>query len=476
MKHNNIQYLPINQEAGVKQVLLVGLDVGTTTVKAVVFDEDGTALAEGRADTPWSVSPQGVQLEAAGLLEAAASALTRALASAPAGPVASIGVAGMGESGVLIGPDGKAVGPVIAWHDRRDLAELESLRSAISEDAFSVCTGLPMTEQWSLTKHRWLLSHLPETRRATMRLGIPEWIAFSLGGAPVSELSLASRTGWLALASRNWWSETLAWSGASGSLLPELVVAGTNLGAVSADAGIGRLTGAAIAVAGHDHQAAVAGAGAYLPGDVLDSCGTAEALVRVIEPALSGAALLELTSAGITAGWSVFEDKWTLLGGTQAGLVLRNVLTMLDLDSAAIADLDSSPAHGDGLLHVTIDAGQGVLIHGATGTTSKADIWRAALDAVTRQSAEVHSLMTRAVGSPSRMVVTGGWSRSSGLLHTKERVFGALTVSPAMESGARGAAFFGGLAAGIYESAADFPAGSSQKPSPNIALQTEKAV
>ncbi|MFP3462572.1 FGGY family carbohydrate kinase [Arthrobacter globiformis] len=457
-------------------MLLVGLDIGTTAVKAVVFDEHGAALAEGRATTPWSVSPLGVQLEATELLEAAASALTCALATAPDGTVASIGITSMGESGVLTGPHGEAVGPVIAWHDRRDLTELESLRTAISEDAFSIRTGLPLREQWSLTKHRWLLTHLPETRRATMRLNIAEWVAFSLGGAPVSELSLASRTGWLDLASRNWWSETLDWSGASQALLPELAVAGTNLGAVSADAGISRLTGAIITVAGHDHQAAVAGAGAYLPGDVLDSCGTAEALVRVIEPALSEPALLELTSAGITAGWSVFEDKWTLLGGTQAGLILQNALEMLGLHSTDIAHLDADPSRGTGPLHLTIDAGQGLSLHGATGSTRQADIWRAALDAVTRQAVEVHSLMTRAAGVPSRMVVTGGWSRSRGLLQSKEKMFGALTVSPAKESGARGAAFFGGLAAGIYGSAADFPSGTGARPSSNTALQPEGAL
>ena len=457
-------------------MLLVGLDIGTTAVKAVVFDEHGAALAEARAATPWSVSPLGVQLEAAELFEAAASALTCALATAPDGTVASIGITSMGESGVLIGPDGEAVGPVIAWHDRRDLAELESLRAAITGDAFSVRTGLPMREQWSLTKHRWLLTHLPETRRATMRLNIAEWMAFSLGGAPVSELSLASRTGWLDLASRNWWSEALDWSGASQALMPELAAAGTSLGAVRAEAGISRLTGAVITVAGHDHQAAVAGAGAYLPGDVLDSCGTAEALVRVIEPALSEPALLELTSAGITAGWSVFADKWTLLGGTQAGLVLQNVLKMLGLHSTDIAHLDADPSHGASPLHVTIDAGQGLSFDGATGATSQADIWRAALDAVTRQSVEVHSVMTRAAGAPSRMVVTGGWSRSSGLLRSKEKVFGALTVSPAKESGARGAAFFGGLAAGVYGSVSDFPSGATPRPSFVTALQPEGAL
>lgn len=456
-------------------MLLVGLDIGTTAVKAVVFDEHGAALAEGRAATPWSASPTGAQLEATELLEAAVSALTCALATAPSGAVASIGVTGMGESGVLTGPDGKAVAPVIAWHDRRDLAELASLRAAISEDAFSARTGLPMREQWSLTKHRWLLTHLPETRRATTRFNIAEWVAFSLGGAPVSELSLASRTGWLDL-SRNWWTETLEWSGASQTLMPELAVAGTNLGTVSAKAGISRLTGAAITVAGHDHQAAVAGAGAYLPGDVLDSCGTAEALVRVIEPALSEQALLELTSAGITAGWSVFEDKWTLLGGTQAGLALQNTLKMLGLDSTDIADLDAVPSRGGSLLSATIDAGQKLSFHGVTGATSQADIWRAALEAVTGQAAEVHSLMTRAAGKASRMVVTGGWSRSNGLLQSKEKAFGTLTVSPAKEAGARGAALFGGLAAGIYGSITDFSAGASASPSSKTALQPEGAL
>jgi sugar (pentulose or hexulose) kinase len=460
----------------VKPVLLVGLDIGTTAIKAVVFDEHGAGLAEGRADTPWSISPVGVQLEAAELLEAAASALTCALATAPDGVVASIGITSMGEAGVLTGPDGNAVAPVIAWHDRRDLAELESLRSAISEDTFSVRTGLPLREQWSLTKHRWLLTHLPETRRATMRLNIAEWMAYSLGGAPVSELSLASRTGWLDLTSRNWWTETLEWSGASPALMPELAVAGTNLGAVSAKAGISRLTGAAITVAGHDHQAAAAGSGAYLPGDVLDSSGTAEALVRVIEPTLSEPALLELTSAGITAGWSVFEDKWTMLGGTQAGLVLQNTLKMLGLASTDIAHLDAEPSRGDSTLVATIDAEQGLSLHGATGAVSPAEIWQAALDAVTRQALEVHSLMNRAAGPPSRMVVTGGWTGSSGLLRSKERMFGALTVSPAKEAGARGAAFFGGLAAGVYGSAADFPSGADPRPFSNTALHPEGAL
>ncbi|MDI2035142.1 FGGY-family carbohydrate kinase [Paenarthrobacter nitroguajacolicus] len=457
-------------------MLLVGLDIGTTAVKAVVFDEDGTALAEGRSATPWSFSNEGTQLEASELLTAASAALTKALSASPSGAVASIGITSMGESGVLIGRDGQALGPVIAWHDRRDLAELENLRSAIAEDLFASRTGLPLREQWSLTKHRWLLTHVPETRRAMLRLNIAEWMAFALGGAPVSELSLASRTGWMDLTSRNWWSETLEWAGVAQALMPEHAVAGTNIGTVSAGAGISRLAGAAITVAGHDHQAAVVGAGAYLPGDVLDSCGTAEALVRIIDPAVSESAMLELTSAGITAGWSVIDQKWTLLGGTQAGLVLRNALNMLGLDTADIARLDAEASHSASPLYATIHAGQELLLHGSTNSNNQADIWRAALGAVTQQALDVHSRMTRAAGTPSRMVVTGGWSLSRGLLENKEKVFGPLTVSPAKEAGARGAALFGGLAAGIYRSVEEFPSGTSQHAPSHTAHQKEGAV
>ena len=408
--------------------LFVGLDVGTTTSKAVVFTEDGDPVASGRATTPWTVTDSGAELDATALLDAAKSAVAQALADCPPGPVGGLGVASLAESGVLLDRRGESVAPVIAWHDTRDHAELESLRDAVGAQNFSATTGLPMRQQWSLTKHRWLIDNIPSAGSAVRRLNVAEWIVRGLGGEEATEQSLASRTGWLRLADRSWWADTLAWSGAGESLMPPLVTAGTPLGRAGADAGVPRLAGAVLTVAGHDHQAAVVGAGADGPGDELDSCGTAEALVRTIAPGLSPDVVAGLADAGITTGWHAVADHWCLLGATQGGLALQRILALLGKDRADLPALDADaialpmPADGD----------------------SPAHRWRAALEEVTEQAADIHDAMSAVAGPHRRFVVTGGWSRSAGLLAVKRRRFGDLTQTDVSEAGARGAALLRG--------------------------------
>ena len=155
--------------------LFVGLDVGTTTSKAVVFTEDGDPVASGRATTPWTVTDSGAELDATALLDAAKSAIAQALADCPPGPVGGLGVASLAESGVLLDRRGESVAPIIAWHDTRDNAELESLREAVGAQNFSATTGLPMRQQWSLTKHRWLTTtsprHVARCAASTSRSG-----------------------------------------------------------------------------------------------------------------------------------------------------------------------------------------------------------------------------------------------------------------------------------------------------------------
>jgi sugar (pentulose or hexulose) kinase len=213
------------------------------------------------------------------LVEAARAALAEAVQNAPAGRIAGVGVASMAESGVLLDRDGGEVAPMIAWHDTRDRAETEDLRAALGGE-FSTRTGLPLSQQWSLTKHRWLLDHEPGARQAVRRLGVAEWIVHALGGDQVNEQSLASRTGWLDLSSRTWWAETIVWSGVSPSLLPDLVASGETVGKAHDRWDIPGLAGAALTVAGHDHQAAAIGADAARLHAELDSCGTADAYAR----------------------------------------------------------------------------------------------------------------------------------------------------------------------------------------------------
>jgi len=428
--------------------LFIGLDVGTTTSKAVVFTEDAEPAASGRANTPWTITTSGAELDATALLAAAKSAVAEALSECPPGPIGGLGVASLAESGVLLDQRGEPVAPVIAWHDTRDEAELDDLRNVVRASEFSATTGLPFRQQWSLTKHRWLRDNVPSARDAVRRLNVAEWIVRGLGGEEATEQSLASRTGWLRLAERSWWGETLAWSGASESLMPPLVTAGTPLGRVSADAGLPRLTGAVLTVAGHDHQAAVIGAGADGPGDELDSCGTAEALVRTVAPGLSPRVVAELAECGITTGWHAVADNWCLLGATQGGLALQRILALLGKTRADLPSLDAEAiALPVPEMRVVAPAFGTLDILGIADGNGPAHLWRAALEAVTDQAAQIHDAMSAVSGAHRTLVVTGGWSRSEGLIAVKRRRFGELTRTDVNEAGARGAALLAAQAA-----------------------------
>ena len=428
---------------------LVGLDVGTTSSKAVVIDGNGVEVAHGRAATPWQVSAAGVETDARAVLRSAVSAVAEALRQTPRGPIAAVGVASMGEAGVLLNGTGEPIAPVIAWHDTRDEREVRHLAQTFGAEGFARRTGLPLRSQWSLTKHRWLATHHAPAEHAVRRLGVAEWIVRAFGGEEVSEQSLASRTGWLDLEARDWWADVLEWSRVRASLLPPLVTAGTAVGRVAPSAGVDRLAGAVLTVAGHDHQAAAIGAHAAAAGDVLDSCGTAEALIRTVLPGLGSDAVLALTDAGVTVGWHALPDHWCLLGATQGGLVLQRILATLGKTGPDLAGLDRQALAIDPT-GVRITGDDPVAISGITGGTGPAQVWRAALDEVTQRASDIHAAMTAVSGAHNNFIVTGGWARSEGLLDTKRRAFGRLAQPSVREAGARGAAMFSGVAAGIY--------------------------
>jgi sugar (pentulose or hexulose) kinase len=417
----------------------VGVDVGTTGTKAVVFDDAWRIVSSHRATTPWRSVATGTETDASALLNAAREALTRALADCPPGRVAGVGVAGLGESGVLVDGAGNPLAPVIAWHDSRDGAELASLERRFGASEFAVTTGLPLRQQWSITKHRWLTDNLPETRRAVRRFNVPEWIVRGLGGEEVTEQSLASRTGWLRLHDRTWWPEALEWSGADESLMPRIITAGTPAGV--ADSTVPAVAGAVLTVAGHDHQAAAVGAEACGVGDQLDSCGTAEALVRSVAPGIADADVLALTRAGITVGWHAEPGRWCLLGATQGGLVLQRVLAMLGVDTGSRAELEAAAAVvdvPDVRVHAP-DFGR-IDVVGIGDGCSPAQVWRAAVDTVTEQIGVINDAMTAASGPLGRIVVTGGWAHSPTFLAAKQRRLGTVIRSEVAEAGARGAA------------------------------------
>jgi sugar (pentulose or hexulose) kinase len=382
--------------------LLLGIDVGTTVCKAVVLDANGEERGAGRVPTPWEQVPTGAEADPCALADAAFAAARQAIEQAP-GRVLGIGVTSMAETGALLDGSGRPVAAAIAWFDRRGDEEAERLAAALP--TFSGHTGLPPTRTCTIAKHRWLRDRGDLSGSPTRWLNVAEWVVRRLGGEEVAELSLASRTGYLDLNDRDWWPLAADWAEAPAGFMPRPVIAGTPAGRCDSSLHP-RATGAVLTVAGHDHLCAAVGAGVVRPGDLLDSCGTAEALVRAVEPPLPEGVVEAAVAAGLNVGWHVLWQRWALLGGLELGRVLQG----LDLESP----------EGD------------------------AEVRRLAAVAAARRDA-IESI----AGPTKRLVVSGGWGANPVVAAVKREVLGKFEMAPYPEPGARGAAILAGVASRV---------------------------
>lgn len=380
--------------------VLIGLDVGTTWCKAAAVGPDGTLHAVARVATPWRAVPTGAEADPDELFEAAAEACRQALAAVPAGRVVAVGVAGMAEAGVLLDARGRPVAPVIAWHDTRGAEAAQRLALELPE--FSSRTGLPFTATCTAVKHAHLVA---AGVRGERWLNVPEWVVHRLGGDQVAELSLAARTGYLDVASATWWDAVQAWVGPAPSL-PEPVAAGTAAGR----ANLRELRGAVLTVAGHDHTCAALGAGAAGEGDVLDSCGTAEALIRAVPAPLEPATIAHAAGRGLNVGRHVVPGSLSLVAGFPSGRLLVGV----DINSPAAEPV---------------------------------------LAALASKAATLLTAMDEIAGRHRRLVVTGGWARHEVFRRYRARALGRFELAGVEEAGIAGAARLAAVAAGFEQPA-----------------------
>ena len=387
---------------------------------------EGRELGHGQASTPWRTVPTGAEADPEALLAAALGAITQALAAAGGATVLACGISSFAETGVLLDRRGRVAAPAIAWHDSRGEEEAADLHAALG-DAVVARAGRPASALLSAVKYRWLRDHDAGAADAVRWLGVAEWVAHRLGAGQAASRSLASRTGFMDVAGGAWWAEALAWAGAPDGLVPELVEAATPLGAADAEAPP-QIAGAVLTVAGLDHSAAAVGCGALGPGDVFDSCGTAEACIRAVVP-LDDSDIRRAVGDGLTVDWHAVPGRQALVGAQGLGLSLQPVLDDLGLP---LAEADRTrPA-----------------------------AWTTAVDHAASEGQGLIDRVAAFDGPVERVVLAGGWAHSDVLRESKSaRLRGVPLEWPAVaEAGARGAALAGGVAAGLFPRLEDVPA------------------
>ena len=447
---------------------VLALDQGTTSSRAIVFDENGSMRAvaqkefrqifpqpgwvEHDADEIWSTQ-LGVAVEAV------------AKAGLKNSEIAAIGITNQRETTVVW--DRRTSKPIcnaIVWQDRRTADRCRALKTAGHEKLFRERTGLVLDPYFSGTKLAWILDNVPDARaraeKGELAFGtVDSWLVWKLtdGQAHVTDPSNASRTLLFNIQTGEWDSELLKILNVPRSLLPEVR---------SSSEVYGQMKGIPIAGIAGDQQAALFGQLCTEPGLAKNTYGTGCFMLMNTGTRLVTSKNQLLT----TVAWRLGNRTEYALEGSVfvAGAVVQWLRDSLGIirNSADVEALAKSVPDSGGVYFVPAFVGLGAphwdpyargAIVGLTRGSTAAHIARAALDSIAFQTADVMQAMQADSGIELKELrVDGGASRNDLLMQFQADALGIPVIRPAVsETTAWGAACLAGLATGVWPSQRD---------------------
>jgi glycerol kinase len=435
--------------------LLIGVDEGTTAVKAVLYDERLTPLREARRRKQSShPHPGWVEQDPEEILEQVVDAIAELLEDAP-GEVVGVGLDHQGESVLAWDETGRALTAVVVWQDKRQT----ELLATLDEQAIRKRSGLPLDPYFSAGKLAWLLQNVDGLESA--RLGnVDAWLTDRLGAGFATDASTASRTQLHRLGDDGWDPWLCETFGVPIDALPPIGDSVGALGTLRHERWPVDLPLTARVV---DQQAALAGAGCVVAGRVKATYGTGVfALAHVGDqvPAPAGGLLP-------TIAWRVGgRQEYALDGGVfAAGEMLEWLCRELGLapDPAGLGELARGVESSGGVRILPGITGVGApwwredargTIAGLTAGTKRAQVARAALEGIAWRVADVIAAMRESVPVEA-LRVDGGLTNEPALLQLQADAIGEPVEQGLADATAAGAAALAAVGAGLLGDVAD---------------------
>ncbi|MDR1767245.1 MAG: hypothetical protein LBR32_02240 [Propionibacteriaceae bacterium] len=431
-------------------IAAVGVDLGTTRVKASLVTPDRRELRFASAPTPWELVGGNLQIDLPTLGDVA---LRMADAVARFGrdtgcQIAGIACTGMSETGALLAPDGDVLAPGFAWH--HTLGDTGPIAAGLGADEFELRTGRKLTTTPSLVKLDYLRRHGQRFEPGQRWLNVPDYVAYRLSGVAAAEISTSSRSGLVDVGALAWWRDAFDFLGAPDLAPGELLLAGTPLGPAGGEVPES-LRGVLVTTGGHDHPLAAFSLGGERLGDMDVSLGTAEAQLRIVGLGLTPEQLRALVAAGANVDIHPFGDRHTILLALPSGITMERLSALMGAESResrralSQAALEAEPAAVQ-LVDATLEH------FGLTGISDKATqagVWRAVAEQLVDASAAGTRRLDEILGPPLRLFTFGGWIFDP-LVAALRRPLGQVAApgQPA-EPGAMGAALMALRGAGI---------------------------
>jgi glycerol kinase len=450
---------------------ILALDQGTTSSRAILFDQQGRISGVAQHEFPQIFpAPGWVEHDPIDILTSQLSAAVEVLAKAGIGPsdVAALGITNQRETAIVWDrATGKPVSNAIVWQDRRTAPLCQRLRDDGTEDTIRRKTGLLLDPYFSATKIAWILDNVSGARaraeNGQLAFGtVDSWLIWNLtsGTRHITDRTNASRTLLYNIVDDRWDEDLLRIFNIPASMLPEVVWSSESVGRVNAPLGP---VGIEIAGIAGDQQSALFGQLCVTPGAAKCTYGTGCFLLENIGPTfrLSQQRLVTTLACSPARRLEYALEGSIFIGGAVVQWLRDNMRffpAAPDVESIAAAVPDS-----DGVVFVPAFTGLGAphwdpyaagMIIGIRRGTQISHIARAAIESIAFQVADVLRAMDADTAIPCReMRVDGGAAANDLLMQFQADLLGIPVRRPAiLESTAQGAAYLAGLATGYWTS------------------------
>jgi glycerol kinase len=450
---------------------VLALDQGTTSSRAILFDEAGAICAVAQKEFQQFYPQAGwVEHDPTEILTSQMSCAVEALGKVGARPrdVAAIGITNQRETVIVWErATGKPIHPAIVWQDRRTAAQCKALEEGGAGESISSKTGLVVDPYFSATKLDWILDNVAGARaraeKGELAFGtVDSWLVWHLtsGQKHVTDVTNASRTLLYNVVKGEWDKDLLKLFGVPESMLPEVVWSSERVGEVTTTLGLG---GVAIAGIAGDQQAALFGQLCWNAGQAKNTYGTGCFLLENIGTKFARSKHKLITTVAASAEKRLeYAFEGSIFIGGAVVQWLRDNLKIIPT-SADVEALAGSVKDTGGVVFVPAFVGLGAphwdahaagMLIGLRRDTGAGQIARAALEAIAFQVADVLEAVNSESKTPlDALRVDGGAAVNNLLMQFQADILGVPVVRPRVtETTALGAAYLAGLATGFWES------------------------
>lgn len=458
---------------------VLGVDIGTTAIKAAIFDADCQQVCEHTVEyTLKTPVPGNVELEAQTYISTFREAIAGVLAdsSASVADLAALGLSAQGETMLCLDADGVPLRPAIVWLDNRAVAESEEIEAHFGRKRIHARTGqVAMDPIWPAAKILWLRRNEPEIFARTAKFVLlKDYLIAQLTGQLVSEDSLLCSTILWDLNTREYWTEMLDFLGINEERLPRIVRQGELVGEVDqmAAARFGLPEGLPVSAGALDQACGALGMGNAIPGIFSESTGSALTTVTVVNE-------LKLDAAGrVPCFASAIPGQYMLHTFSTGGMVMRwfrdefcaserEIEQLCGISAYYLIDEEvrQVPAGSEGLIVIPHLQGSGPpdldtyargVFFGLTLSHKKQHLSRGIMEGVSMVLRRMIESTAELGVEIKEIISLSGGSKSAAWCQIKSDTtqLPLRTLSGAGAAGCRGAAIIAGAALGLWESAA----------------------